>query len=164
MFKVSCPRDIASVSAPANSCLLLKSSLAAAVLKRCLPHFSQRYFLAMNISHTHLIDNEVVSEVERGVTPRTCPQRAARPSAVCLWSHVVERGCGGLSLPFLPPPGESLPVTKTSLPRDCKSSQPWHLSSSEDSKRHLLFCGTDVIQARGADGGPARAVVLRTGG
>ncbi|KAM3834869.1 putative cation-transporting ATPase 13A4 isoform 1-T1 [Vipera latastei] len=59
--------------------------------------------------------------------------------------------------------GESLPITKTSLSRDCKSAQPWHLSSSEDSKRHLLFCGTGVIQARGDDGGPARAVVLRTG-
>ncbi|XP_013923746.1 PREDICTED: probable cation-transporting ATPase 13A4 [Thamnophis sirtalis] len=59
--------------------------------------------------------------------------------------------------------GESLPITKTSLPQDCKSNQPWHLSSSEDSKRHLLFCGTDIIQAKGGDGGPARAVVLRTG-
>ncbi|ETE60920.1 putative cation-transporting ATPase 13A4, partial [Ophiophagus hannah] len=59
--------------------------------------------------------------------------------------------------------GESLPVTKTALPGECKSSQPWHVSSSEDSRRHLLFCGTDVIQARGGDAGPARAVVLRTG-
>ncbi|KAM6442415.1 putative cation-transporting ATPase 13A4 [Liasis olivaceus] len=59
--------------------------------------------------------------------------------------------------------GESVPITKTSLPCDSKSTQPWHLSSPEDSKRHLLFCGTDVIQARGEDGGPARAVVLRTG-
>ncbi|XP_025025376.1 probable cation-transporting ATPase 13A4 [Python bivittatus] len=59
--------------------------------------------------------------------------------------------------------GESVPITKTSLPCDSKSTQPWHLSSPEDSKRHLLFCGTDVIQARGEDSGPARAVVLRTG-
>uniref|UniRef100_A0A670Z0W6 Cation-transporting ATPase n=1 Tax=Pseudonaja textilis TaxID=8673 RepID=A0A670Z0W6_PSETE len=59
--------------------------------------------------------------------------------------------------------GESLPVTKTALPQECKSSQPWHLGSSEDSRRHLLFCGTDVIQARGGDAGPARAIVLRTG-
>uniref|UniRef100_A0A670Z756 ATPase 13A4 n=1 Tax=Pseudonaja textilis TaxID=8673 RepID=A0A670Z756_PSETE len=50
--------------------------------------------------------------------------------------------------------GESLPVTKTALPQECKSSQPWHLGSSEDSRRHLLFCGTDVIQARGGDAGP----------
>uniref|UniRef100_A0A8C5SV30 Cation-transporting ATPase n=1 Tax=Laticauda laticaudata TaxID=8630 RepID=A0A8C5SV30_LATLA len=59
--------------------------------------------------------------------------------------------------------GESLPVTKTALPQECKSSQPWHRGSSEDSRRHLLFCGTDVIQARGGDAGPARAIVLRTG-
>ncbi|XP_063162299.1 probable cation-transporting ATPase 13A4 [Candoia aspera] len=59
--------------------------------------------------------------------------------------------------------GESIPVTKTSLPQDSKGAQPWHLSSSEDSKRHLLLCGTEVIQARGDDSGPARAVVLRTG-
>ncbi|KAG8136361.1 hypothetical protein E2320_009307 [Naja naja] len=59
--------------------------------------------------------------------------------------------------------GESLPITKTALPQECKSSQPWHMSSSEDSRRHILFCGTDVIQARGGDAGPARAVVLRTG-
>uniref|UniRef100_A0A670KIZ9 Cation-transporting ATPase n=1 Tax=Podarcis muralis TaxID=64176 RepID=A0A670KIZ9_PODMU len=56
--------------------------------------------------------------------------------------------------------GESIPVTKTCLPGgDQDSGRPWRESCAEDFRRHLLFCGTEVIQAKG----PVRAVVLRTG-
>ncbi|XP_053168566.1 probable cation-transporting ATPase 13A4 isoform X2 [Hemicordylus capensis] len=60
--------------------------------------------------------------------------------------------------------GESIPVTKTSLPCDAGSgSDPWPTSCAEDPRRHLLFCGTEVVQAKGGGRGPAKAVVLRTG-
>ncbi|KAJ7324614.1 hypothetical protein JRQ81_017634 [Phrynocephalus forsythii] len=59
--------------------------------------------------------------------------------------------------------GESIPVTKTPLPRGQPDTQPWQASCAEDWKRHLLFCGTEVIQARGDGQRPAKAVVLRTG-
>ncbi|KAM4888760.1 putative cation-transporting ATPase 13A4 isoform 1-T1 [Thomomys bottae] len=58
--------------------------------------------------------------------------------------------------------GESIPVTKTPLPQ-LDSSVPWKTQSEADYKRHILFCGTEVIQAKGACSGPARAVVLQTG-
>ncbi|XP_067322392.1 probable cation-transporting ATPase 13A4 [Anolis sagrei] len=59
--------------------------------------------------------------------------------------------------------GESIPVTKTALPLDPKDHRPWPESCAEDQRRHLLFCGTELIQAKGVGKGPARAVVLRTG-
>uniref|UniRef100_A0A803SMU4 Cation-transporting ATPase n=1 Tax=Anolis carolinensis TaxID=28377 RepID=A0A803SMU4_ANOCA len=59
--------------------------------------------------------------------------------------------------------GESIPVTKTALPLDPKDPRPWPESCAEDQRRHLLFCGTELIQAKGVGKGPARAVVLRTG-
>lgn len=34
---------------------------------------------------------------------------------------------------------------------------------AEDYKKHVLFCGTEVIQTKGDDRGVAKAVVLRTG-
>ncbi|KAM5276889.1 putative cation-transporting ATPase 13A4 isoform 9-T15 [Hipposideros larvatus] len=58
--------------------------------------------------------------------------------------------------------GESIPVTKTPLPK-MDSSVPWKTQSEADYKRHILFCGTEVIQSKGACSGPARAVVLQTG-
>ncbi|XP_066097799.1 probable cation-transporting ATPase 13A4 isoform X1 [Saccopteryx bilineata] len=58
--------------------------------------------------------------------------------------------------------GESIPVTKTPLPR-IDSSMPWKTQSDADYKRHVLFCGTEVIQAKGACSGAVRAVVLQTG-
>ncbi|KAF6117491.1 ATPase 13A4 [Phyllostomus discolor] len=58
--------------------------------------------------------------------------------------------------------GESIPVTKTPLPR-MDSSAPWKTQSEADYKRHVLFCGTEVIQAKGACSGTVRAVVLQTG-
>ncbi|XP_060098855.1 probable cation-transporting ATPase 13A4 [Heteronotia binoei] len=58
--------------------------------------------------------------------------------------------------------GESIPVTKTGLPRD-NGQQPWQTSCVDDFRRHVLFCGTQVIQAKGDGKEPAKAVVLRTG-
>uniref|UniRef100_A0A8D0HA81 Cation-transporting ATPase n=1 Tax=Sphenodon punctatus TaxID=8508 RepID=A0A8D0HA81_SPHPU len=58
--------------------------------------------------------------------------------------------------------GESIPVTKTCLPCD-DDTQPWRTCCTEDYKKHILFCGTEIIQAKGDSKGPLRAVVLRTG-
>ncbi|XP_030072021.1 probable cation-transporting ATPase 13A4 isoform X5 [Microcaecilia unicolor] len=58
--------------------------------------------------------------------------------------------------------GESIPVTKTPLP--CvDSSMPWKKHSAEDFRRHVLFCGTEVIQTKPSAHSPVKAVVLRTG-
>ncbi|XP_010307843.2 putative cation-transporting ATPase 13A5 isoform X1 [Balearica regulorum gibbericeps] len=58
--------------------------------------------------------------------------------------------------------GESIPVTKMPLPLT-ESPMPWKTHSMEDYRRHVLFCGTEVIQTKPTGSGPARAVVLRTG-
>ncbi|XP_053315067.1 probable cation-transporting ATPase 13A4 [Spea bombifrons] len=58
--------------------------------------------------------------------------------------------------------GESIPVTKTSLP-NIENFVPWKIYSGEDYKRHVLFCGTEVIQTRPPNNGLVKAVVLRTG-
>ncbi|KAG8581496.1 hypothetical protein GDO81_007687 [Engystomops pustulosus] len=58
--------------------------------------------------------------------------------------------------------GESIPVTKTQLPNG-DDTMPWKKYSGEDYKRHLLFCGTEVIRTEASAQGPARAVILRTG-
>uniref|UniRef100_A0ABI7W4Y3 ATPase 13A4 n=1 Tax=Felis catus TaxID=9685 RepID=A0ABI7W4Y3_FELCA len=58
--------------------------------------------------------------------------------------------------------GESIPVTKTPLPK-MESSMPWKMQSEADYKKHVLFCGTEVIQAKGECSGTVRAVVLQTG-
>nr|XP_023479275.1 probable cation-transporting ATPase 13A4 isoform X3 [Equus caballus] len=58
--------------------------------------------------------------------------------------------------------GESIPVTKTPLLK-MDGSAPWKTQSEADYKRHVLFCGTEVIQAKGACSGTVRAVVLQTG-
>ena len=56
-------------------------------------------------------------------------------------------------------PGESVPVTKTELPRDNK------VFHSEQHKRHTLFCGTRVLQTQvNDDATDVKAVVIRTGG
>ncbi|GCC22791.1 hypothetical protein chiPu_0001181 [Chiloscyllium punctatum] len=57
--------------------------------------------------------------------------------------------------------GESIPVTKTPLPSTVSCSS-WK-SSTEDYKRHILFCGTQVIQSKATSEGEVRAVVYRTG-
>ncbi|CAN9503180.1 unnamed protein product [Ophioblennius macclurei] len=57
--------------------------------------------------------------------------------------------------------GESVPVTKTSLPCVGKDSEVGY--NMEEHKKHTLFCGTDVIQTRFYTGETVKAVVARTG-
>ncbi|XP_061739900.1 polyamine-transporting ATPase 13A3 isoform X2 [Nerophis ophidion] len=62
--------------------------------------------------------------------------------------------------------GESVPVTKTNLPNQSpgesgdEAESPY---STEEHKRHTLFCGTNVIQTRFYTGELVKAVVVRTG-
>ncbi|KAM8953106.1 putative cation-transporting ATPase 13A4 [Pelodytes ibericus] len=58
--------------------------------------------------------------------------------------------------------GESIPVTKTPLPKT-DDTQPWKVHSVHDYKRHILFCGTQVIQTKASDLNQVKAVVLKTG-
>ncbi|KAM6948677.1 polyamine-transporting ATPase 13A3-like [Aplochiton taeniatus] len=57
--------------------------------------------------------------------------------------------------------GESVPVTKTSLPSAGEEGE--SIFSLEEHKRHTLFCGTHVIQTRYYTGELVKAVVVRTG-
>nr|XP_033814173.1 probable cation-transporting ATPase 13A4 isoform X2 [Geotrypetes seraphini] len=58
--------------------------------------------------------------------------------------------------------GESIPVFKIPLPR-VDDAVPWKIQTGEDYKKHILFCGTEVIQIKPSSHGPVKAVVLRTG-
>ncbi|XP_008070000.1 probable cation-transporting ATPase 13A5 [Carlito syrichta] len=58
--------------------------------------------------------------------------------------------------------GESIPVTKAPLPQ-MENTRPWKSHSLEDYRKHVLFCGTEVIQVKPSGKGPVRAVVLQTG-
>ncbi|XP_018423131.1 PREDICTED: probable cation-transporting ATPase 13A4 isoform X1 [Nanorana parkeri] len=58
--------------------------------------------------------------------------------------------------------GESIPVTKTPLP-NIDNLIPWMVHSGDDYKRHVLFCGTEVIQTKGNGQDLVKAVVLQTG-
>ncbi|XP_054556429.1 probable cation-transporting ATPase 13A5 isoform X2 [Talpa occidentalis] len=58
--------------------------------------------------------------------------------------------------------GESIPVTKTPLPH-MENTSSWKSHSLEDYRKHILFCGTEVIQVKPSGQGPVRAVVLQTG-
>ncbi|XP_038301816.1 probable cation-transporting ATPase 13A5 isoform X2 [Canis lupus familiaris] len=58
--------------------------------------------------------------------------------------------------------GESIPVTKTPLTHS-ENTMAWKSHSSEDYRKHVLFCGTEVIQVKPSGQGPVRAVVLQTG-
>ncbi|XP_070775193.1 polyamine-transporting ATPase 13A3-like [Enoplosus armatus] len=57
--------------------------------------------------------------------------------------------------------GESVPVTKTSLPSSGEEAATSY--NMEEHKRHTLFCGTHVIQTRFYAGELVKAVVVRTG-
>ncbi|XP_073531176.1 probable cation-transporting ATPase 13A4 [Phyllobates terribilis] len=57
--------------------------------------------------------------------------------------------------------GESVPVSKTPLPHN-DHTMSWK-EHSGDFKRHVLFCGTEVIQTKSTGQGQVKAVVLRTG-
>ncbi|NWQ70020.1 AT132 ATPase, partial [Neopipo cinnamomea] len=57
--------------------------------------------------------------------------------------------------------GESVPVMKTPLPAGAQAAGAVY--SPEEHRRHTLFCGTHVIQAKSYVGGEVLAVVTRTG-
>ncbi|NWH69809.1 AT132 ATPase, partial [Piaya cayana] len=57
--------------------------------------------------------------------------------------------------------GESVPVMKTPLPAGSQAASTVY--SPEEHRRHTLFCGTQVIQAKSYVGGEVLAVVTRTG-
>ncbi|NXJ85939.1 AT132 ATPase, partial [Trogon melanurus] len=57
--------------------------------------------------------------------------------------------------------GESVPVMKTPLPAGSQAAST--LYSPEEHRRHTLFCGTQVIQAKSYVGKEVLAVVTRTG-
>ncbi|XP_074416489.1 polyamine-transporting ATPase 13A2 isoform X2 [Larus michahellis] len=57
--------------------------------------------------------------------------------------------------------GESVPVMKTPLPAGSQASGT--IYSPEEHRRHTLFCGTQVIQAKSYVGREVLAVVTRTG-
>uniref|UniRef100_A0A673JTL2 Probable cation-transporting ATPase 13A3 n=1 Tax=Sinocyclocheilus rhinocerous TaxID=307959 RepID=A0A673JTL2_9TELE len=62
--------------------------------------------------------------------------------------------------------GESVPVTKTDLPNPQQDKKGGHgdaIYSTEEHKRHTLFCGTNVIQTRYYTGEMVKAVVVQTG-
>ncbi|KAG8445088.1 hypothetical protein GDO86_010017 [Hymenochirus boettgeri] len=58
--------------------------------------------------------------------------------------------------------GESIPVTKIPLPHT-DSNVPWKIQSGEDYNKHILFCGTEVIQTKAIGQCLVKAVVLQTG-
>uniref|UniRef100_A0A7M4F4H9 Cation-transporting ATPase n=1 Tax=Crocodylus porosus TaxID=8502 RepID=A0A7M4F4H9_CROPO len=58
--------------------------------------------------------------------------------------------------------GESIPVTKAPLPY-ASDAKPWRMHCSEEYKRHILFCGTEVIQTKADGSGLVKAIVLHTG-
>ncbi|XP_053566201.1 probable cation-transporting ATPase 13A4 [Bombina bombina] len=58
--------------------------------------------------------------------------------------------------------GECIPVTKTPLP-NIDNSIPWKIHSGDEYKRHVLYCGTEVIQTKAHGQDLIKAVVLQTG-
>ncbi|OCT80682.1 hypothetical protein XELAEV_18027496mg [Xenopus laevis] len=58
--------------------------------------------------------------------------------------------------------GESIPVTKIPLPHT-EGTMPWKIQCGEDYKRHVLFCGTEVLQTKIHGQDLVKAVVLQTG-
>ena len=59
--------------------------------------------------------------------------------------------------------GECVPVTKTPLPNPKYHGSGDINFSMKDHSRHVLFCGTDVIQTRYYGKHRVKAVVIRTG-
>ncbi|KAM9089924.1 LOW QUALITY PROTEIN: putative cation-transporting ATPase 13A5 [Megaptera novaeangliae] len=57
--------------------------------------------------------------------------------------------------------GESISVTKTPLPHT-ENTTAWKSHSLERYRKHVLFCGTEVIQVKPSGQGPVRAVILQT--
>ncbi|CAH1772705.1 unnamed protein product [Owenia fusiformis] len=59
--------------------------------------------------------------------------------------------------------GESVPVTKTPLPNPQLSTNKEVMFNIKQHSRHVLFCGTKVIQTRYYGSEKVKAVVIRTG-
>lgn len=61
--------------------------------------------------------------------------------------------------------GESVPVTKTPLPNPkiSKSRGEDILFNLKEHSKHVLFCGTHILQTRFYGSQQVKAVVLRTG-
>lgn len=55
--------------------------------------------------------------------------------------------------------GESVPVTKVALP---ESDGDKHEFTFKEHMKHIMFCGTSVLQTRFYSGKPVQAIVLRT--
>lgn len=75
-------------------------------------------------------------------------------SALLVGGRTLTASCGPHTLSLA---GESVPVLKTALPEGPKPYCP------ETHRRHTLFCGTLVLQARAYLGPCVLAVVTRTG-
>ncbi|KAH3832645.1 hypothetical protein DPMN_105937 [Dreissena polymorpha] len=61
--------------------------------------------------------------------------------------------------------GESVPVTKTPLPNPRFTHEDSKVYFNvKDHARHILYCGTHVMQTRYYGGHKVKAVVFRTGG
>ncbi|XP_075717883.1 putative cation-transporting ATPase 13A4 isoform X2 [Rhinoderma darwinii] len=58
--------------------------------------------------------------------------------------------------------GESIPVSKIPLP-NINNSIPWMAHSGDDYKKHVLYCGTEVVQTKRNSQDIVKAVVLQTG-
>lgn len=128
---------------------------------------------------TELVPGDVIAVPSNGMV---VPCDAVLVQGTCIVNESMLTGCTPLS-PLLsglfllcfrvrttpnhqnpscfPPPGESVPVTKTSLPSAGEEGEQSY--DIEEHKRHTLFCGTQVIQTRFYSGELVKAVVVRTG-
>ncbi|KFV62399.1 putative cation-transporting ATPase 13A2, partial [Dryobates pubescens] len=100
----------------------------------------------------------VVSSVE--LVPGDCIILPADGTLVPCDAALLTGGDKPPSMMFLTA-GESVPVMKTPLPAGSQAAST--IYSPEEHKRHTLFCGTQVIQAKAYVGGEVLAVVTRTG-
>ena len=57
------------------------------------------------------------------------------------------------------PLGESVPASKVPI----SGSERETIFTVRGNNRSMLFCGTTLLQSRGVDGAPAKAMVIRTG-
>ncbi|XP_073482483.1 probable cation-transporting ATPase 13A5 isoform X3 [Aquarana catesbeiana] len=58
--------------------------------------------------------------------------------------------------------GESVPITKVSLP-NVDNEIPWKTYTGENCRAHILYCGTEVVKTKPPTDGLVKAVVLKTG-
>ena len=72
---------------------------------------------------------------------------------ICVYGNIC---IYGINIPVI---GESVPVTKTPLPHTADNE----IFCPNEYKRHVLFCGTQVLQTRYYGNAKVKAVVIRTG-